>query len=220
MRRGHSHDMRSKADGQTSFFKLMGKDYHGEVEQFSEQVWFRIPSKQSKLAEQLTEAHSVGKSERSDEHLLAIRGPTYSAKAIRRKQRVEQWNLDSVKAVLVRPWKLRARTEFDAPPTRQKYITNEMLDQHGRTPLCTRCALSTGAYLSECRARSEAIWTAEFAEAEVASRADDGVPVGPDVKESESLESTEAAGQPVEMEGVSVDQVVERAGGASPQLDE
>ena len=40
------------------------------------------------------------------------------------------------------------------------------------------------------------------------------------MKESESLESTEAAGQLVEMEGVSTDQVVERAGGASPQLDE
>ena len=44
--------------------------------------------------------------------------------------------------------------------------------------------------------------------------------MGPEVKESESLESTEATRQPVEMEGVSTDQVVERAGGASPQLDE
>ena len=92
------------------------------------------------------------------------------------------------------------RTEFDATAVRQKYITNQALDKHGRTPLCTRCALGTGAHSSECRARFEVTWTKELAEAEVASRADDSIPVGPDVKESESLKSTEAAGQPVEME--------------------
>ena len=78
-----------KADGQTSFFKLMSRDYHGEVAKFSELVWFRIPAKQPKLAEQWRGAHWVGKSERSDAHWLAIRGSTYSAKAIRRKPRDE-----------------------------------------------------------------------------------------------------------------------------------
>ena len=47
----------------------------------------------------------------SDEHLLAIRGSTYLARAIRRKPREEQWSVDSVKAVLVRPWELRVRTD-------------------------------------------------------------------------------------------------------------
>ena len=67
-------------------------------------------------------------------------------------ERDEQWNLESVKAVLVSPWELRVRTELDAPPTRQKFITNQMLDQHGRTPLCTRCSLGAGSHSSECRA--------------------------------------------------------------------
>ena len=89
-----------------------------------------------------------------------------------------------------------------------------------RTKLCTRCALGTGAHSSECRARFATIWTKELAEAEVACHADDRIPVGLDVKERESLESAEAAGQLVEMEGASTDQDVERAGGASPQLDE
>ena len=57
-----------KADGRTSFFKLMSKDYHGEVAKFSELVWFRIPAKQPKLAEQWREPHWVGKSESSDEN--------------------------------------------------------------------------------------------------------------------------------------------------------
>ena len=124
------------------------------------------------------------------------------------------------KAVLVRPWELRVRTEFDAPAVRQKYITNQAPDKHGRTPLCTRCALEHRSTLVRVSSLIRSHVDQMLAEAEVASRADDRIPVGPDVKESESLESTEAAGQPVEMEGVSTDQVVERAGGASLQLDE
>ena len=54
----------------------------------------------------------------------------------------------------------------------------------------------------------------------ITSLAADSVPSGPDVREIELLEFTEATGQPVEMEEVSTDQVVEGAGGASPQLDE
>ena len=106
--------------------------------------------------EQWKEAHWVGKSKRSDEQLLAIGGSSYSARAIRRKPRDEQWNLESVKAVLV-PWELRLRTEFDAPLTRQRYITDQMLDQHGRTPLCSTCSLGAGSHSSDCRARFEAI---------------------------------------------------------------
>ena len=88
------------------------------------------------------------------------------------KPREEQWNLESVKAVLVSPWELRVRTEFDAPVTRQKFITNQLLDQHGRTPLCTRCSLGTGSHSSECRVRFESIWTKELVDAEVPIRAE------------------------------------------------
>ena len=92
---------------QTSCFKLMSKDYHSEVAKFSELVSFRIFAKQLKLAKQWREAHWVGKSERSDEHLLVIRGLTRSARAGRRQARDEKWNLDSVEAVLgrIQQWK-------------------------------------------------------------------------------------------------------------------
>ena len=35
------------------------------------------------------------------------------------------------------------------------YITRAMLQEHGATPLCTACALGTGAHSPECRARFE-----------------------------------------------------------------
>ena len=73
-------------------------------------------------------------------------------------------------------------TELDTLVVRQKYITNHALDKHGRTPLCTKCALDTGAHSSECRARFEIIWTKELAEAEIASRVADSIPSGPYVR--------------------------------------
>ena len=118
------------------------------------------------------------------------------------------------------------RTELDVPLTRQKHNTNQMLDQHGRTPLCTRCSLGTGSHSSDCRARFESIWTKELAEAEVPTRAQevdnravDEVPIDPNVRVSEPAGPAAAAGgQPAAME-VSTDPLCERAGGAARQPD-
>ena len=119
------------------------------------------------------------------------------------------------------------RTEFDAPLTRQKYVTNQMLDKHGRKPCCARCSLVTGSHSSDCRARFEVMWTKELdeaegpirADAEVANRAVGAVPLDPNVRVSEPVEPAAAAsGQLAAME-VNTDPVVERAGGAAPQPD-
>ena len=146
------------------------------------------------------------------------------------------WNLGSVKAVLNRIQELKACTEIGTSVARQKYITNQALSKHRRTPLCTRCAWDTEAH---CRTRSEIIWTKESAEAEVACRTVDAVPNDPNVSVSEPVEPTAAAGGQVaamevntggqrDVRGNTTDgqtsirkfvrnPVVERAGGAVPQ---
>ena len=68
--------------------------------------------------------------------------------------------------------------------------------------------------------RFEASWTGEISAADSAGRAADRIPSGPDVKEREPSEVTEAVEQPAVMEGGSADQVVEGAGEASLQLEE
>ena len=159
------------------------------------------------MAERLREAHWVGKAERSDEHLLAIRTSTYSARAIRRKPRDEQWNLESVKAMLVSPWELRVRTVFDA---RVRYTAHRTEIHHESNVGPTRCSFGTGLHSSDCRARFEAIRTKVFAEAEVpirveaevANRAVGAVPIDPNVRVSEPVEPAAAAaagGQPAAM---------------------
>ena len=109
-----------------------------------------------------------------------------------------------LKAVLSRLWELKASTEIDTSAARHKNITNQALDEHSRTPLCTRCVWDTGA---NCRTRFEIIWTKELAE--TASHAADSI-----------LSSPRTTGQTVATEEVSTDQSDERGGGASCQLDE
>ena len=146
-----------------------------------------------------------------------IKGLIRSARTGQRQVRDEKWNLDGVMALLSRLWELNASTEIDTSVARQKYITNQALDKHRRTPLCTRCAWDTGAH---CRARFEIIWTKELAEAETASHAADSIPSGPDVMEIESLKSTGATGQSFAMEEVNTGQIVEREAETSGHLDQ
>ena len=135
-RRVYAHTVRqSKMPGQTLFFKLMSKDYHGEVakfprnglvshplpssqswrKQWREALWLEIPNDLMNICSR-SEVRLIQPERFGENHVRNF--------GIRRVS----------KAVLVCPWELRVRTEFDAPLSRQKYITNQMLDQHGPTP--------------------------------------------------------------------------------------
>ena len=85
-----------KAEEQTSLFKWMSKDCHGDVAKSAALSWFHSIAMQSKLAELWKDAHWVVKLTRADENLLVIRSLTRSARAGRRQAPVEKWNLGSV----------------------------------------------------------------------------------------------------------------------------
>ena len=139
----------------------MSKDYHSEVAKLAELSWFHRVAKQSKLAEQWKDAHWVGKLKRADEHLLVIRSLTRSAGAGRRQMRDEKWNFGQCQSS-VESYSGIESTEIDTSVARQKYITNQALNEHRCTPLCTRCAWDIEVH---CRARLEIIWTKVFAKA-------------------------------------------------------
>ena len=203
------------ADEQWSFFKLMSKDGYGEVVRFSELSWFHSIDKHTKLAEQWKEVHWTVKLKRAEEQLFAVKSVNHEFGTGRRKSRDEQWNLDRSRHL-----ESKVITELDTTFARQKYITNQALDKHRRTSLRTRRILRTEARALEHQSRFGSVWIKELAEAEIASRTDDGVSSGPDVSEIESWMSMEATELLVATEGVNADQVVERDSGASRQLDE
>ena len=76
--------------------------------------------------------------------LLAIRCSTSSARVTWRKPREEEWHLDSVQAVLVRPWEVRVRTE----------VTRQLSDRS--TPRVKRCGNT-----DEHRFAQDAPWVQE-----------------------------------------------------------
>ena len=47
----------------------------------------------------------------------------------------EQWNLDSIKAVLIRSWELNVSTKLDTSAVRPKNITKQVLDKRSYTTL-------------------------------------------------------------------------------------
>ena len=132
-----------------------------------------MPSRQN-WKEQRTDAHLVGKLNRADEHLLVFKGLTRSAGAGRKQVRDEKWNLGSVKAVLSRIPGSKVNTDIDTSVARQEYITIQALDEHG---CATRYTRGDGDTEAHCRTRGESIWIKEFAEAKVANRTVDVVPI-------------------------------------------
>ena len=113
--------------------------------------------------------------------------------------------------MLVGLWDLRVRTEFDAPLTRQKYIT-----KHTFGPAWSNTALHkiligyriTLVRLSSSIRGLRNLLMQKFAEAEVANRTADAVPPDPNVRGSAAVEPAAAAsGQRAAMEG-STDPVV------------
>ena len=205
----------ANADEQWSFFKLMSKDGYGEVVRFSELSWFHSIDKHTKLAEQWKEIHWTVKLKRAEEQLFAVKSVNHEFGTGRRKSRDEQWNLDRSRHL-----ESKVITELNTTFARQKYITIQALDKHRRTSLRTRRILRTEARALEHQSRFGSVWIKELAEAEIASRTDDGMSSGPDVSEIESWMSMEATELLVATEGVNADQVVERDSGASRQLDE
>ena len=140
----------------------------------------------------------VGKLNRADEHPLVINDLTRPGGADRKQFRYEKWNLGSAKAVLSRILGLKANADIDTSVARQEYITNQVLDEHAFSTCYSRGDGDTEAH---CRTRFESIWIKEFAEAEVANRTVDVVPIDPNVRSSEPVEPAAAVGgQPAAME--------------------
>ena len=114
-----------------------------------------------------------------------------------RLTRDEQWNL-------VPPWELKVRTESDPPATRQKHFTNQtfLVQAH-----YARGALCAQECTHQRSVRGSRPVGPENLQRQIVQAAD-SVLSGPDVKEREPSEVTEAVEQPVVMEGGSADQVV------------
>ena len=148
----------------------------------------------------------MGKSKRDEEHLLAVRGWTRSARA--RSKTSPSWG--RVKTVRSRRWELEASTEIDTLVTSQKCITN-----HAAYPTLHRMHFGHKAAIS-----NTINWIKGVAAAESACYVADNVLSCGSVQEMESSMSVEATRRTVVKEEMNTDQIVESDGEAPCQLEQ
>ncbi|CAK0841766.1 unnamed protein product [Prorocentrum cordatum] len=153
---------RVRADGQTGYERLKGRPYNGKIALFGECLWYRTPdaSRLSSLDERWTTCIWLGKSWKTDEHIIVLGNEVRLARSVRRKAIGKRWNKKMLDKVLCTPW--LPRLDAQTPAVRPKrYITKAYLDKYGLTPECPGCTGRTTGHSDTCKARFLAIWGKE-----------------------------------------------------------
>eukprot|EP00971_Amphidinium_carterae_P079080 1564619-Amphidinium_carterae.1 len=98
-----------RADGCTAHRRLKGRDYKGQIACFGELVWYKIPEthRLGKLEERWKSAVWLGKSDKSDEHILGLATETVLARSVRRKIEQKRWNRKALSKVIGVPWQMK-----------------------------------------------------------------------------------------------------------------
>ena len=157
-----------RSDGKTAYERLKGRPYGGKIAMFGECVWYRPPEQATanELTERWRTALWLGKTNRSDEHLLYFKGEVKPARSIRRKEQAKRWSKKLLEEVTATPWMPKPKAGTAETANRPaRYITKALIAQHGPTVGCAGCVGRATFHTPECRERWKGIWQAEDKEA-------------------------------------------------------
>ena len=145
---------RVRSDGRTGYERLKGRPYGGRIAAFGECLWYRTPDafRLSSLDARWTTAIWLGKSWKTNEHIIAVGNDVRLARSVRRKITSKRFNRKMLQNVLVTPWK--PRLEPTTQPNRpRRYITKAYITKYGPTPECGGCVGRTINHSDTCKAR-------------------------------------------------------------------
>ena len=99
-----------RADGRTGYEATRGRTFRGELAEVGERIWTRIPGGNtgSKLEAKWEPRIWLGKTETSDEHLVADRNGTKRTRTVRRRPESERFSMEELLAFKGAPWDLKA----------------------------------------------------------------------------------------------------------------
>ena len=110
--------------GVASYRLLYGKDYHGELGSFGEQVHCKFTGPRGKLEARWETGTYVGKLDTTDEHLVCGHSGCYAVRTIRRMVEDDRWSADAVNKMTGTPWEPRpARNSLEPGAPRRDYVT-------------------------------------------------------------------------------------------------
>ncbi|CAK0814821.1 unnamed protein product, partial [Prorocentrum cordatum] len=103
-------------NGKTTYEVLKGRPYRGELVNFAESVWARDPTPTSKLQPRWHAAVWLGKTEVSDEHLVAGPTRTTRVRTVRRRPEGERFVLEELDKFAGVPWDMHRAPQIGIVP--------------------------------------------------------------------------------------------------------
>ncbi|CAK0858488.1 unnamed protein product [Prorocentrum cordatum] len=103
-------------NGKTTYEVLKGRPYRGELVNFAECVWARDPTPTSKLQPRWHAAVWLGKTEVSDEHLVAGPTRTTRVRTVRRRPEGERFVLEELDKFAGVPWDMHRAPQIGIVP--------------------------------------------------------------------------------------------------------
>lgn len=157
------HRFQVHANGMTSYRMLKGSNYRGEIVEFEETVWMRIPGRTGtdKLEPRWSVGIWVGKVESSDEHLIGTSTGITRTRSIMRKPEPERFDQSVYMSMVGRPWSISGGLADTVVTKKRKYITPKVVARHGPTTGCGACIGKGAAHPDYCRARFAEIFSKE-----------------------------------------------------------
>ena len=142
-----------RADGRTGYSRLKGREYTAGISIFGEAIWHDLlmTGELAKLDDRWCTAIWLGKSDRSNEHVLGLETRAVLTQSVRRKVEDKRWNERAVKMVTETPRNPRP----DEVVVRRRYITRNLIERCGPTQDCGACFRKSQQHSERCRARFE-----------------------------------------------------------------
>ena len=153
-------------------------------------MWYKLPKTAdlTKLDDRWRTAIWLGKSDRSDEHIIGVDTRAVLARSVRRKAQGKRWSERALKLVTGKPWNPRPG---EVVMTR-RYITRALVERYGPTEDCRACFRKSQQHSERCRARFDLLCAGEDGPVEV--RAQEGMQA-PSDPAAPNLASTSTAAQ-------------------------
>ena len=140
-----------RADGRTGYSRLKGREYTAGVPIFGEAIWYKLPKTDdlTKLDDRWRTVIWLGKSDRSDGHIIGLETGAVLARSFRRKVEGKRWNERAQRIVTGTPWNPRPGEVV----VRRRYITRALIEGQAPTDDCAGCFRKSQHHSERCRAR-------------------------------------------------------------------
>ena len=157
--------------GRTEYSRLKGREYTSGITIFGEAMWYQLPKTAdlTKLDDRWRTAIWLGKSDRSDEHIIGLETGAILAQSVRRKAEGKRCKERALKMVIGTLWNPRPGEVV----ARRRYITRALIERYGLAEDCGGCFRKSQQHSERCGARFELLCARE-------ARAQEGQPAPPD----------------------------------------